>query len=97
MSEYVIKSGDREAVIAGLRELAQFLADNPEVLVPPWPSFVLVVSAVDNAARREGADFAARPLDVQVEDLGEGFYSAARAFGPVSYRVAAVPPREDRT
>ncbi|MFJ4640208.1 hypothetical protein ACIP69_32040 [Streptomyces hygroscopicus] len=95
MPEYVIKTGsDRAALIAGLRALADFMADNPGVLVPNHPSIGVCVNAADTAARRAGAESAATPLGVPLEDLGEGYYSARREFGPVTYYVAAVPPEE---
>ncbi|KPI18687.1 hypothetical protein OK074_7881 [Actinobacteria bacterium OK074] len=92
--EYEIRSGDREAFIAGLRELAEFLAANPEVLVPRYPVLGVIVNAADDTARRAGVHLVAALLGAPVEDLGQGFYSANRQFGPVAYRVTAVPPRE---
>ncbi|MET8182527.1 hypothetical protein [Streptomyces sp. NPDC005336] len=94
MPEYVIKTGDRAAFIAGLRELADFMADNPDVVTPYRPSVGVCVHAADTAARRAGAESVAVLLGVPLEDLGEGYYSAQREFGPVTYYVAAVPPEE---
>ncbi|MCC4322404.1 hypothetical protein [Streptomyces malaysiensis] len=94
MPEYVIKTGDRSTFIAGLRALADFMADNPDVLVPHHPSVGVCVKAADTDARRAGAASAAELLGVPLEDLGEGYYSARREFGPVTYYVAAVPPEE---
>ncbi|MFD8280779.1 hypothetical protein ACFV47_16515 [Streptomyces solisilvae] len=94
MPEYVIKTGDRAAVVAGLRALADFMADNPEVLAPYRPSVGVCVNAAVTAARRVGAASAAELLGVPLEDLGEGYYSARREFGPVTYHVTAVPPKE---
>ncbi|MFF3451541.1 hypothetical protein ACFYXJ_30865 [Streptomyces sp. NPDC002667] len=95
MPEYVIRSGDRAAFIAGLRELADFLTANPAVLAPSHPSFGVIVDASDADSRREGTEHAAAPLGLQVEDLGEGYYGARLSFGPITYGVIAVPP-EDR-
>jgi hypothetical protein len=94
MSDYVIKTGDREAFIAGLRELADFLAANPDVLVPRNPGFALIVHAADTAAREAGANLAATPLGAVVDDIGEGYYDARRTFGPIAYSVIAIPPEE---
>lgn len=93
MNGYTIKaSGDREAVISGLRDLANFLARHPDVLPPAHPSVGVIVAADDDEARREGVEHAAAPLSVPVEDLGHGYYFAELSFGPVRYRISAVPP-----
>lgn len=94
MPAYVIRSGDRAAFIAGLRELVDFLSANPDVLVPRHASFGIFVDASDPAARREGAEHVATPLGVPVEDIGEGYYDARRGFGPIAYSVIAIPPEE---
>ncbi|ONK11196.1 hypothetical protein [Streptomyces sp. MP131-18] len=96
MSDYVINTGDREAFIAGLRELADFLADTPAVLVPPRASLTLIVKSDNPEARRTGAEAAATSLGVPLEDLGEGCLSAYRKFGPLTYYVIALPPEEYR-
>ena len=94
MPKYEIRSGDRAAFIAGLRELADFLTANPRVLVPRIASFGVFVDAADSAARREGAEHVAAPLGVPVDDIGEGYYDARRTFGPIAYSVIAIPPKE---
>ncbi|MGW0827359.1 hypothetical protein [Streptomyces sp. NPDC002845] len=96
MSEYVIRSGDRAAFIAGLHELVDFLTANPAVLVPRYASFGVFVDAPDSGTRREGAEHVAAPLGVPVEDIGEGYYNARRDFGPITYSVVALPPKEQR-
>ncbi|WP_327691742.1 hypothetical protein OG870_31330 [Streptomyces sp. NBC_00461] len=96
MPKYEIRSGERAAFIAGLRELADFLTANPSVLVPRNASFGVFVDAADPTARREGAEHVATPLGASVEDLGEGYYAARRAFGPIAFNVVAIPPKEQR-
>ncbi|WP_405990798.1 hypothetical protein [Streptomyces sp. NBC_00986] len=96
MSTYEIRSGDRAAFIAGLRELADFLTANPSVLVPRSASFGVFVDAADSTARREGAEHVAAPLGVPVEDLGQGYYDARRTFGSIAYSVVAIPPKEQQ-
>ncbi|MEV7077644.1 hypothetical protein AB0N88_03660 [Streptomyces sp. NPDC093516] len=95
MSDYTIRSGDRAAFLAGLRELTDFLTANPTVLVPRRPSFAVLVDADDSAARRAGVESAASALGVPVADIGLGYFDARREFGPISYLVLGVPP-EDR-
>ncbi|MFF4346317.1 hypothetical protein [Streptomyces sp. NPDC001530] len=94
MPEYAIRSGDRAAFIAGLRELADFLTANPSALVPRTASFGVFVDAFESDARRKGAEYVAAPLGVPVEDIGEGYYDARRTFGPIAYSVIAIPPEE---
>ena len=83
----------RVRLIAGLRELAEFLDHNPEVPTP-WGADVIVFPA-------DGSDpemFA--EIDAIAEQIGTtasdaaspaGHYSAVRAFGPVHYRAVAIP------
>ncbi|MER6680744.1 hypothetical protein [Streptomyces olivaceoviridis] len=95
MSNYVIRSGDRTAFLAGLRELVDFLTANPAVAVPRHASVIVLVDAADPAARRAGVETVAAPLGVPTEDIGLGYFDARRDFGPVSFGVVGVPP-EDR-
>ncbi|MFE1198852.1 hypothetical protein ACFW6E_39985 [Streptomyces olivaceoviridis] len=95
MSNYVIRSGDRTAFLAGLRELVDFLTGNPAVAVPRHASVIVLVDAADPAGRRAGVETVAAPLGVPTEDIGAGYFGARRDFGPVSFGVVGVPP-EDR-
>jgi hypothetical protein len=95
VSNYVIRSGDRTAFLAGLRELVDFLTANPAVAVPRHASVIVLVDAADLAARRAGVETVAAPLGVPTEDIGLGYFDARRDFGPVSFGVVGVPP-EDR-
>ncbi|MGW3100229.1 hypothetical protein ACWDCC_43110 [Streptomyces sp. NPDC001102] len=94
MSDYVIRSGDRAAFLAGLRELIDFLTANPAVVVPRRASVAVLVEASDSAGRRDGAASVAAPLAVPTEDLGRGYFSARREFEPIAYAVVAIPPGE---
>ncbi|MEU6319217.1 hypothetical protein [Streptomyces sp. NPDC047009] len=94
MSEYVIRSGDRAAFLAGLRELVGFLTANPAVVVPRHASVAVLVDASDSASRREGVESVAAPLGVPTEDIGQGYFNARRDFGPIAYVVVAIPPEE---
>ncbi|WP_328493946.1 hypothetical protein OHS59_15280 [Streptomyces sp. NBC_00414] len=46
MSDYVIRSGDRAAFLAGLREPVDFPTANPAVLLPRHASVASLVDAV---------------------------------------------------
>ncbi|MBG7699938.1 hypothetical protein HCJ76_18065 [Streptomyces sp. MC1] len=94
MCNHVIRSGDRIAFLAGLRELVDFLTANPAVVVPRHASVIVLVDAADPAARRAGVESVAAPLGVPTEDIGRGYFDARRDFGPVSFGVVGVPPEE---
>ncbi|MFK0120955.1 hypothetical protein [Streptomyces sp. NPDC090994] len=94
MSDYTIRSGDRAAFLAGLRELTDFLTANPTVLAPRRPSFAVFVDADDSAARRAGVESVASALGAPVADIGMGYFDVRREFGPISYVVIGVPPEE---
>ncbi|MFI6208902.1 hypothetical protein ACIBAI_21245 [Streptomyces sp. NPDC051041] len=94
MSDHVIRSGDRAAFLAGLRELIDFLTAHPALAVPRYASFAVLVDAPDSAARRDGVESVAAPLGVPTEDTGRGYFHARRDFGPISYAVVGVPPEE---
>lgn len=94
MSNHVIRSGDRAAFLAGLRELVDFLTTHPDVVVPRHASLVVLVDATDSAARLDGVKSVAAPLGVSAEDIGRGYFGARRDFGPITYGVVGVPPEE---
>ncbi|MFD0001624.1 hypothetical protein ACFVJ4_04265 [Streptomyces sp. NPDC127178] len=94
MSDNVIRSGDRAAFLASLRELVAFLTANPAVVVPRHASVAVLVDASDSDGRREGVASVAAPLGVPTEDLGRGYFDARREFGPIAYVVVATPPGE---
>ncbi|MET9821220.1 hypothetical protein ABZ038_06250 [Streptomyces sp. NPDC006349] len=94
MSEYVIRSGDRAAFLAGLRELVDFLTANPAVAVPRHASVVVLVDASGSTARRAAVESVASLLGVPVEDIGRGYFDARRDVGPISYGVVGIPPEE---
>lgn len=90
---YYANSAGRGRLIAGLRELADFLDQNPDVPAP-WRTDVLVFPPDGSDAEM----FAA--IDVIAEQIGttasdadspSGHYSAVREFGPVRYRAVAIP------
>jgi hypothetical protein len=75
--------------IAGLRALAQFLADNPKVPVPSYGRAILLHA-------RGGSDDERRAVVDQMAELfgsaasGDSHYKTVREFGPVSYEVLAI-------
>lgn len=86
----------RQAMIDGLRDLAQFLTDNPEIPfeAPEITHHVLLDDDTDGIARVAEL---ARILNVEVTDVAgrtpqpeNTHYYARKQFGPVRYEVAYV-------
>jgi hypothetical protein len=87
-------STQRTRLIAGLRELADYLESNPEVPAPSY-SDVLTFPAKGNWAEMcAEIDATAARLGVTTYENG-CHYVAARTFGPVEYRAVAIPPKND--
>jgi hypothetical protein len=85
----------RDAFIAGLRELADFLAARPAVAVPAGADITVQPYGTDE---QEAAEIDAFAAAVGVDVLDErqtgdprgyhvGRYSAVREFGPIIYRA----------
>jgi hypothetical protein len=90
---YYANDEERVRLIAGLRGLADFLDQNPEVPTP-WGTDILVfpVKAGDAEMFAE-IDTIARLIGSTASDADSprGHYSAVRNFGPVQYRAVAIP------
>lgn len=84
---------ERKGVIAGLRGLANFLEENPDVPSPRLVEVMVFPSAVaDEDALRE-VDAIAVLISARIDDrtANYGNYTASRYFGPVQYRAVAIP------
>ena len=81
----------RKAFIAGLRALARYLASHPEAPVPPYGTMIGLpaTGGTDEDNRRE-VDLFAVVMGATVTDDRGGYYTASRAFGPVSYEATAI-------
>jgi hypothetical protein len=94
---YYANSEERGRLIAGLRELANYLDANPVIpsprditvhVFPPDGSNAEMVAEIDVIAGRIGA--------VASTAAGQcGHYSAIRDFGPVQYRAVAIPRNDE--
>ena len=90
---YHANSEERGRLTAGLRELADFLDQNPEVPAP-WRADVIVFPAKGTDAEMFAEiDVIAAQIGVTASDADSpgGHYSAVRDFGPVQYRAVAIP------
>jgi hypothetical protein len=81
----------REAFIAGLRELADFLAASPAVPVPKYGETILLTThGTDEENRRAVDEFAAVTGADTPDGWNEyGSYAAARTFGVIGYKAVA--------
>ena len=84
---------ERVRLIAGLRDLANFLDQNPDVPVP-WRADVLVFpTEASDAEMFAEIDTIAELIGSTASDADSprGHYSAVRNFGPMHYRAVAIP------
>jgi hypothetical protein len=87
------EAGERRSLIAGLRALATFLEDHPDVPSPRWADvMVFPADCTDHEAQVEVDTIAALiGSDVHDETANQGHYTTSRGFGPVEYRAVAIP------
>ena len=84
---------ERTRLIAGLRDLADFLDRNPGVPVPRGTDLLVFPPQGSDAEMFADIDVIAGQIGVTASDVGSpaGHYSAVRCFGPVQYRAVAIP------
>lgn len=87
-------STQRTALIAGLRELADYLESNPEVPAPHYSDVLTFPAKGDWSEMCAEIDATAARLGVTTHENG-GHYVAARTFGSIEYRAVAIPPKND--
>jgi len=91
---YYANSGERERLIAGLRELADFLTQSPQVPAPRWADVLVFPPRGTDAEMFAEIDLIAGHIGVTAsrdDDTPTAHYAAARRFGPVQYRAVAIP------
>jgi hypothetical protein len=87
---------ERDRLIAGLRALAAFLHDHPDVPAPRWADiYVFPPRGTDEQMRAEIDQIAARLGTEPTDNAAYGHYAAARLFGPVRYRAVAIRENPD--
>ena len=92
---YYANDEQRVRLVAGLRDLADFLDRNPD-LPAPWEADLLVFPPeASDAEMFAEIDSIAELIGSDASDSGSlnGHYSAVRSFGPVQYRAVAIPYR----
>jgi len=86
---------ERGSLIAGLRALAGFLEEHPDIPAPRWTDvLVFPPDSSDAEAQSEVAAIAALiGAAVSDETASGGHYTTSRSFGPLHYRAVAIPLR----
>jgi hypothetical protein len=84
---------ERARVIAGLRDLADFLDQNPQVPAPGYTDLLVFPPIGSDAEMFAEIDVIAALIDTTASDADSPgrHYSAVRGFGPVQYRAIAIP------
>lgn len=90
---YYAKDEERARLIAGLRELAEFLDQNPHVPAPRYADLLVFPPFASDAEMFAEIDAIAELIATTAESDGTpaGHYIATREFGPVQYRAIAIP------
>jgi hypothetical protein len=87
----------RQALISGLRELADFLENNPEVPAPTFTDMLVFPPHVSHAENRAEIDVIASRIGSGIEiSATRRHYVTSRQFGPVTYRAVAIPSDNNR-
>ena len=83
---------DRDAVIAGLREMADFLEANPHL--PVDAVTMRLYPRREDAAGRDLVDHIAAAMGATTQD--DTHYTTTRRFGPVTYQAVHIPAEVQR-
>jgi hypothetical protein len=89
--------GERSRLIAGLRDLAQFLESNPEIPAPVYSTVYVFPSDGGWPEMCADIEATAARMGVATRLTISGHYVATRDFGPVEYRAVAIPPKNGST
>jgi hypothetical protein len=86
---------EHSSLIVGLRDLADFLEENPEVPAPRWADVLVFPPDGTDKEMKTEIERVAILIDGTVSDQAadNGHYTASRKFGPVQYRAVAIPAR----
>ena len=97
MANYA-NASQRSQLVAGLRDLAEYLESNPDVPAP-WNETTVYVFPPDgsNEGRRAEIDVIATHVGSQPCEFTPGHYVVSRYFGPVEYRAIAIDRDTDES
>jgi hypothetical protein len=90
---YYANSEQRAELIAGLRDLADFLDQDPQVPAPRFIDLFVFPPPGSDAEMFAEIDVIAALIGTTASDTGSpsGHYSAVLGFGAVQYRAVAIP------
>lgn len=81
---------ERNQLIDGLRAVAQFLHDHPDVPAPRWTDVLVFPPEGSNEEKYAEIDVIASRVAVEPREIVSGHYSASLSFGPVQYQAVAI-------
>jgi hypothetical protein len=88
---YYANHDERSCLIDGLRAVAQFLQDHTDVPVPRWTDVLVFPPDGPDEEKRAEIDIIAARIGAEASESTGGHYSCSISFGPVEYRVVAIP------
>ena len=86
---------ERNRLIDGLRALANFLHDHPDVPAPRWADVLVFPPDGTDEEERAEIDVIASRIGAEPVETISGHYSTSLSFGPVQYRAVAIPEHPD--
>ena len=91
---YYASDDERDRLIGGLRDLAQFLQNPPDIPAPRWAGVLVFPPNGPDAEQRAEIDAIASRIGTETSESARGHYSCSISFGPVEYRAVAIPADE---
>jgi hypothetical protein len=88
---YYASQDERSRLIDGLRAVAQFLHDHPDVPAPRWADVLVFPPDGSDEEKRAEIDVIATRIGVATSESLRGHYSCSISFGPVEYHAVAIP------
>jgi hypothetical protein len=93
---YYASDDERDRLIGGLRALAQFLQDHPDIPAPRWTDVLVFPPDGPDEEQRAEIDVIASRIGAETDESARGHYSCSISFGPVEYRAVAIPAYENK-
>lgn len=87
---YYASQDERSRLIDGLRAVAQFLHDHPDIPAPRWADVLVFPPDGSDEKKCAEIDAVAARIGVEPREIVSGHYSISLSFGPVEYRVVAI-------
>jgi hypothetical protein len=88
---YYADQDERSRLIDGLRAVAQFLQDHPDVPAPCWADVLVFPPESTDEEKRAEIDVIATRIGTETTESARGHYSCSISFGSVQYRAVAIP------